>query len=91
MHHNISALVISPLLGCSSGIATITVELEDTTEVVGGGILSELIGAPGFDAFAQMNIVSSQDLADQGVEPGDITSATLTAVELTVSSRCLPK
>lgn len=86
MHHYTSALIISQLLGCSSGIATITVELEDTTEVAGGGILSELIGSLGFDAFAQMNIVSSQELADQGVEPGDITSVTLTVVELTASS-----
>ena len=64
MHHTISLLLISQLLGCAPGITTITVEVEDTTEVTGGGVLSELIGSLGFDAFAQMNIVSSQELAD---------------------------
>jgi hypothetical protein len=83
------ALYLTPLLGllgCSGGLATITVDFEDTTTVEGGGLLTELVGTLGFDGFTQMNIVDAQELANQGVEPGDIQEVFLSALELTALS-----
>lgn len=74
------------LSGCADGLVTISLDVEDTTVVEGGGILSELIGSLGFDGFAEMNLVASQELQNQGVEPGDIEEVRLTLIELTAAS-----
>jgi len=72
------------MTGCSGGLATITIEVEDTVTVEGGGLLSELVGTLGFDGFTQMNLIDAQELQNQGVSPGDIQEVFLS--ELTLSA-----
>ena len=74
------------LSGCSGKLVTISVDFRDTTTVEGGGLLSELIGSLGFGDFVEMDITDAQELANQGVEPGDIQEVYLTTFTLTALS-----
>lgn len=74
------------LTGCSGGLATITVDVEDTVTVEGGGLLSELVGQLGFDGLTAMNLVDSQELQNQGVSPGDIQEVFLSELTFTALS-----
>ena len=80
------AVGVSGLTGCSGKLATIEVDFRGTTTVEGGGLLSELVGALGFDEFAQMDLTDAQELKNQGVSPGDIQEVFLTAFEMTALS-----
>ena len=71
------------LFGCSS-LLTISIEETATTTVEGGTVLEDLLGDLGFDEFVTMDLTSSEELQNQGVEPGDIAESALTLLELSV-------
>lgn len=76
------ALPALGLTGCGAKIATIEVEESATAEVEAGTILEDLLGDLGFESFLNMDISSAEELANQGVEPGDIQEVRLTSFEL---------
>ncbi len=65
-------------------LTRIDVEGDAETTVEGSGLLGELLGELGFEGFASMDIASSEELQNQGVEPGDIKDARLVSFELEV-------
>ena len=71
------------LVGCSS-LLTISIEESATTSVAGGTVLEDLLGDLGFDEFVTMDLTSSEELKNQGVEPGDIAESALTLLQLAV-------
>jgi hypothetical protein len=81
--------VFTPLLGmltgCGGGLFYIEVEETAQTTVSGGTLLEELLGDLGFEEFVTMDITASEELQNQGVEPGDIVNVTLIAFDLTVT------
>ena len=72
------------VLGCGALDSLLTVEISETSQVMveQGTVLESLLGDLGFGEFVSMNLTESQELANQGVEPGDIESVTLTVMEL---------
>ena len=68
------------LVGCSS-LLTISIEESATTTVAGGTVLEDLLGDLGFDEFVTMDLTSSEELKNQGVEPGDIAESALTLLQ----------
>jgi hypothetical protein len=73
------------LSGCADTVLTrIDVEGDARTTVEGSGLLGELLGELGFDGFTSMDITASEELQNQGVEPGDIKDARLVSFELEV-------
>lgn len=72
------------LTGCGK-LFSITIEESSTTVIASGGLLSELTGQLGFDDFLAMDITDNQELANQGVEPGDIQDVEVTLIELTAT------
>ena len=76
---------LAALAGCGDTVLTrIDVEGAAVATVEGSGLLGELLDGLGFDGFASMDIASSEELQNQGVEPGDIKDARLVAFELEV-------
>ena len=71
------------LVGCSS-LLTLSIEETATTTVEGGTVLEDLLGDLGFEEFVTMDLTSSEELQNQGVEPGDISQSALTLLELSV-------
>ena len=70
-------------LGCADKALThIEVDGEADTEVEAGTLLEELLVDFGFEDFVSMDLVSASALQNQGVEPGDISSAELIGFEL---------
>ncbi len=72
-----------------SSLFTIEVAESSTVEIEGTGPLggvTELVGNLGFDGFTEMNIVESEELANQGVSPGDIEEAQIVHFSLTVEA-----
>ena len=86
--------IIWPLVllvtGCDNGaLFSIDIAESATAEIPGSGPLGEvtnLVGDLGFGGFTEMNIVESEELANQGVSPGDIEQAALTSFSLTVEA-----
>jgi hypothetical protein len=80
-------LLLSVLPACKDGVLT-TIDIEDSaiTEVEGATILETLVGDLGFESFVSMNLVESEELQNQGVEPGDIKNARLVEFELEAMS-----
>ncbi|MCK6501924.1 hypothetical protein L6R53_00725 [Myxococcota bacterium] len=69
-------------LGCGGRIATITIDEKSTTLVEQGTLVEDLLGSFGFQDFAAMDITEHEELANQGVEPGDITEVRMVSFEL---------
>ncbi|MEL6345847.1 MAG: hypothetical protein AAFV53_22240 [Myxococcota bacterium] len=74
------------LCGCSGTLTYIEIDFRDAVTVEGGGLLSELVGALGFDGFTSMDLTDAQELQNQGVEPGDIQDVQLVTFQLTATS-----
>jgi hypothetical protein len=70
------------LVGCQGKLVTIKVSDEATVTVPKGTIVNELLGSLGYSDFANMNLIESQELRNQGVEPGDIKDVVLERFEL---------
>lgn len=72
--------------GCQPGLLTITVEEEASATVPEASLLEDLLGDLGFSAFLEMNVMESQELQNQGVEPGDVANVYLTSFTLEATS-----
>ncbi|MCB9741871.1 MAG: hypothetical protein H6741_23615 [Alphaproteobacteria bacterium] len=77
-------LALFALAGCTN-LVTIEVDAESTTTIEQGSILENFIGAMGFGDFTNMDITASDELRNQGVEPGDINEVFLTAFDLSIT------
>jgi hypothetical protein len=69
---------------CDGTLIFIEVDQQTTTTVERGTLLDDLVGDLGLDDFLDMDITTSSELQNQGVEPGDISSVELTLFELEV-------
>jgi hypothetical protein len=72
------------LLGCGTIDKLLTIEISESTQVTveKGTLLEEFLSDVGFDDFVSMNLVESQALSNQGVQPGDIEHVYLTLLEM---------
>lgn len=77
-----NTLLLMGGLACQGKLVTISVEKQSTTTVEGGSILENLLGDLGFDSFVSMDLTQSEELQNQGVEPGDIVDVRLVYLEL---------
>jgi len=59
-------------LACGGGLFTITVREDSTVVVERGTILENLVSDLGFPSFVDLDLTETEELANQGVEPGDI-------------------
>ena len=75
------------MLSCDGQIATINLSESAEATIEGqttlGGI-TDLVGSLGFSGFTEMDISQSSELTNQGVQPGDIETATVTRFTLSV-------
>lgn len=77
-------MVLFALLGCSGALVQIQITERADTVVPGASLLEELAGDLGFDALTTMDLTANEELANQGVEPGDIQDVQLIDFRLTV-------
>ena len=76
-------ILVGGVLACRGGaLAYIDVDGSDRVVVEEGSIVEDLLGDLGFEGFVQMNVVASEELQNQGVEAGDISSVQLVSFEL---------
>lgn len=81
--------LVTFFFGCGENeLFSITIEESAQATIPGNslGELTDLIDTLGFDGFSDMDISESEELRNQGVSPGDISSTTLEKFELTVLS-----
>ncbi|MCK6519892.1 hypothetical protein L6R49_00475 [Myxococcota bacterium] len=71
---------------CDGALAHIDVEAGATTVVEGATLLEQLAGDMGFGDFVSMDLTAEDELANQGVGPGDIQDVRLIEFALTVTS-----
>jgi hypothetical protein len=75
------------LLGACDGTLTeIAVTGSASTTVEAGTVLESLLGDLGFAGLTEMDVTASEELKNQGVQPGDITTAVLTELVFTAVS-----
>lgn len=60
------------VLACGGALFRLTLSESATTVVQGGTLLEQLVDDVGFGSFLDMDLVSSEELQNQGVSPGDI-------------------
>lgn len=70
--------MIFTLAGCALTLTEIAVSGETKATVEQGTLVEDLVGDLGFSDFVAMDVTAAEELANQGVEPGDISSAVLT-------------
>ena len=60
------------------------IEIEEgaSTTIEGSSLLDEVLDTVGFDGFTEVDITANQELQNQGVAPGDISSVALVTFEL---------
>lgn len=75
-------MLILSLLAC--GLTTISIDESAQTEVPKATLAEVLLGDMGFGDFVSMDLTESSELANQGVEPGDVEDVRLTYMELEV-------
>jgi hypothetical protein len=73
-------MLILTLLAC--GLTTISIDESAQTEVPKATIAELILGDMGFGDFVSMDLTESSELANQGVEPGDVEDVRLTYMEL---------
>ena len=86
MKHGLAGIILCGFLACGEGKLA-TIEFSETAEATvpsAGtlGTITELVGNLGFSGFTDMNISESEELANQGVAPGDINEAFITNFSL---------
>lgn len=74
------------VLACQGELLRIDVPQESETTIPKATLVETLLGDLGFGDFVDMDITASQELQNQGVQPGDIVDVRLTAFSLTVTS-----
>lgn len=77
-------MLILSLLAC--GLTTITINESAQTEVPKATLAEVILGDMGFGDFVSMDLTQSSELANQGVEPGDVEDVRLTYMELEAMS-----
>lgn len=72
------------MMGCGAIDSLLTIEISENSQVTveRGTVLEDLLGDLGFGDFVSMDLTQSQELVNQGVEPGDISRVTLTLLEM---------
>lgn len=78
------ALVPLLALACTAGLVVVRVDHEASTVVEGAGVLGELLTTLELGGLDDLSLSVEQELANQGIAPGDITEARL--VELVLST-----
>ena len=73
-------------MACDDGLLTIEIEQTAKPTISGGSLLADLLGDLGCEEFVTLDSTASEELQNQGVEPGDIVDVTLTAFDLEVLS-----
>jgi hypothetical protein len=76
----VAGLLLAPT-GCAH-LLTITVEQEGSTVVPGAGVVGELLGTLDIGGFDDLSVNVDQELANQGVDPGDISSVRVSELRL---------
>lgn len=66
------------LLACDLTLTNIAVSGDTKTTVEAGSLVEDLLGDLGFSDFVSMDLTTAEELQNQNVEPGDISSAVLT-------------
>ncbi|GDX80212.1 hypothetical protein LBMAG42_20230 [Deltaproteobacteria bacterium] len=65
-------------LGCDVTLTEIAVSGDTKTTVERGTLVEDLLGDLGFSDFVSMDLTAAEELQNQNVKPGDISSAVLT-------------
>jgi hypothetical protein len=79
-------LLAGTAVACGYGLLHIEVEDTASTAIPKGTIFQSLIADLGFAGFTNLDIVASEELQNQGVQPGDISSARFEQFTLTVTA-----
>lgn len=74
------------ILACDGKITDIAVSGSAKTTVEAGTVVESLLGDLGFSGLTEMDITAAEELQNQNVKPGDITSAVLTEFVFTAES-----
>ncbi len=69
-----------------STLKHIEVEEGASTTIEGSSLLDEVLDTVGFDGFTEVDITTNQELQNQGVAPGDISSVAMLSFELEATS-----
>jgi hypothetical protein len=77
-------LVLGAALACGK-LFTISVDGTGSTVIGRGTLVEGLLDDFGFDELAQLDISESEELQNQGVEPGDIQEVVMTDFTLTAT------
>jgi hypothetical protein len=77
-----AALFVVSVAGCDARLFTFHVREEAVTTVPAATVLETLIGDFGFGELIAMDVTQSQELQNQGVEPGDIRDVRLESLEI---------
>lgn len=80
MRARLLCLLPMVVLGC--GLLQFTVERDSSSTVPGAGVLGTLLDALDFTGLDDFDVTIEQQLSDQGVNPGDLRSVTLTVLRL---------
>ncbi len=67
---------------CNGELLRIEVNADSETTIAKGTLLEELVGDVGFGDFLNMDITAASELANQGVQPGDIQDVRLVSFTL---------
>jgi hypothetical protein len=86
MRHFAPALLFAALSCRGGALATIDVEAGGEAVVPAGTLVEDLLVDFGFDSLVSMDLTAEEELANQGVAPGDITGARLVELELVAVS-----
>ena len=76
--------VVTGFVACQGGLFSIELEESAQTTIAGGTLLEDVLGDLGFEEFVTVDITASEELQNQGVQPGDIVNVTLTGFEMSV-------
>jgi len=74
-------VILLLLTGCAS-LLTVKIDGSATTLVEKGTLVEVLVGDLGFEELVRMDLTDEGELANQGVEPGDLVSVELIEFEL---------
>ena len=77
---------MASFLACKGAVFSIDLDGESVADIPSGTIVEQLIGDLGFGEFSNMDITSDQELANQGVEAGDIDGVYLDRLQLDLVS-----
>lgn len=79
-------LTLALLFACDVNLVDIEVSGSTETTVEAGTVVETLLGDLGFTGLVEMDVTAAQELQNQGVKPGDISSAVLSELVFTAAS-----